>query len=101
RAGAPCAGGAGVDRGGRAAARPGPTGAAGGVVMRGMPSGLAGCLLCALLIRCPPAGIAWLLAARRRSAIGEWHAVTAGGGRSLFAAPDVARAGDGWRAEDR
>jgi len=25
------------------------------------------CLLCALLILCPPAGIAWLLAARRRS----------------------------------
>lgn len=25
------------------------------------------CLLCALLILCPPAGIAWLLAARRRA----------------------------------
>jgi hypothetical protein len=25
------------------------------------------CLLCALLICCPPAGIAWLLAARRRA----------------------------------
>jgi hypothetical protein len=29
--------------------------------------GVDRCLLCALLILCPPAGIAWLLAARRRS----------------------------------
>lgn len=29
--------------------------------------GVDRCLLCALLICCPPAGIAWLLAARRRS----------------------------------
>ena len=31
-----------------------------------VPDGLDRCLLCALLICCPPAGIAWLLAARRR-----------------------------------
>jgi hypothetical protein len=29
--------------------------------------GVDRCLLCALLICCPPAGIAWLLAARRRA----------------------------------
>jgi hypothetical protein len=29
------------------------------------------CLLCALLVLCPPAGIAWLLAARRRSRPGR------------------------------
>jgi hypothetical protein len=28
------------------------------------------CLLCALLVCCPPAGIAWLLAARRRARAG-------------------------------
>ena len=32
-----------------------------------MPGGLDRCLLCALLICCPPAGIAWLLAARYRA----------------------------------
>jgi Domain of unknown function (DUF1707) len=31
------------------------------------PAGVDRCLLCALLICCPPAGIAWLLAARRRA----------------------------------
>jgi|SRR5215468_2061039 len=80
---------------------PSPARATGRAVMGGMPYGLDWCLLCALLILCPPAGIAWLLAARRRPAMGQRHAVTAGGGRSLFVAPDVARAGDGWRAEDR
>jgi hypothetical protein len=63
--------------------------------------GLDRCLLCALLILCPPAGIAWLLAARHRWGAGRRHAVTAGGGRSVSAAPGAARAGDGWRAEDR
>jgi hypothetical protein len=29
--------------------------------------GMDRCLLCALLICCPPAGIAWLIAARRRA----------------------------------
>ena len=79
---------------------PGPAHAARAVV-GGMPYRLDWCLLCALLILCPPAAIAWLLTARHRSAMGQRHAVTAGGGRSLFAAPDAAWAGDGWRAEDR
>lgn len=33
--------------------------------------GVDRCALCALLILCPPAGIAWLLAARRRSRPGR------------------------------
>jgi hypothetical protein len=33
--------------------------------------GVDRCLLCALLVLCPPAGIAWLLAARRRSRPGR------------------------------
>lgn len=32
-----------------------------------VPDGVNRCLLCALLLCCPPAGIAWLLAARRRA----------------------------------
>jgi Domain of unknown function (DUF1707) len=32
-----------------------------------VPGDVDRCLLCALLICCPPAGIAWLLAARRRA----------------------------------
>lgn len=32
-----------------------------------IPGEMDRCLLCALLILCPPAGIAWLLAARRRA----------------------------------
>ena len=79
----------------------GPAHAAGRTLIAGMPYGLDWCLLCALLILCPPAAIAWLLTARRRSAMGQRLAGTAGGGRSLFAAPDAAWAGDGWRAEDR
>jgi hypothetical protein len=35
-----------------------------------VPDGVDRCLLCALLICCPPAGIAWLLAARRRARAG-------------------------------
>ena len=79
---------------------PGPAHAARAVV-GGMPYGLDWCLLCALLILCPPVGIALLLAAWHRSAAGQRHAVTAGGGRPVFAAPDAVRVGDGWRAEDR
>lgn len=59
------------------------------------------CLLCALLILCPPAGIAWLLAARRCSCAGLRHPVTAGGSQPVSAAHDVARPREGWRAEDR
>src|SRR5690348_17899190 len=61
--------------------------------------GLDWCLLCALLILCPPAGIALLLAAWHRSAAGRRHAATAGGGRPVFAASDAAGAGDG-RSEE-
>jgi hypothetical protein len=79
---------------------PAPVHAAGRSLIAGAPYGLDWCLLCALLILCPPAGIALLLAAWHRSAAGRRHAVTAGG-QPVFAAPDAARAGDGWRAEDR
>ena len=56
---------------------PGPAHGARAVV-GGMPYGLDWCLLCALLILCPPAAIAWLLAARHRSSMGQRHAVPAG-----------------------
>jgi hypothetical protein len=46
---------------------PGPADEAGGRQLVRVPDdGADRCLLCALLILCPPAGIAWLLAARRR-----------------------------------
>ena len=64
------------------------------------PCGVDRCLLCALLILCPPAGIAWLLVARHRCGAGRRHAATAGG-QPVLAAPGAARGGDGWRAEDR
>ena len=80
---------------------PGPAHAAGRALMAGVPYGLDWCLLCALLILCPPAGIAWLLAARHRPGAGQRHAVTAGGSLSVSAAPGAGRTGDGWRAEDR
>jgi Domain of unknown function (DUF1707) len=35
-----------------------------------VPDGVDRCVLCALLICCPPAGIAWLLTARRRARAG-------------------------------
>ena len=71
------------------------------VAVAGAADGLDRCLLCALLILCPPAGIAWLLAARHRPGAGQRHAVTAGGSLSVSAAPGAGRTGDGWRAEDR
>jgi hypothetical protein len=46
---------------------PGPGGDAGRRQPALVPDGVDRCLLCALLICCPPAGIAWLLAARRRT----------------------------------
>jgi hypothetical protein len=66
-----------------------------------MPAGPDRCLLCALLIVCPPAGIAWLLAARHRSHAGQRRAVTAAGARSSGAGGAAARAVDGRHAEDR
>jgi uncharacterized protein DUF1707 len=49
---------------------PGPVGNAGSRQASLVPDGVDRCLLCALLICCPPAGIAWLLAARRRGRVG-------------------------------
>ncbi len=72
-----------------------------GRAMAGMFDGLDRCLLCALLILCPPAGIAWLLATRHRPGASQRHAVTTRGGRPVFAALAAARAGEGRRAEDR
>ena len=75
---------------------------AAGPAATGMRDGLDWCLLCALLICCPPAGIAWLLAARHRARAGQRHALTAAGDASSFGASGTAgRAGDGRRAEDR
>jgi DUF1707 SHOCT-like domain len=51
---------------------PGPADEAGGRQPARVPDdGVDRCLLCALLILCPPAGIAWLLAARRRPALAQ------------------------------
>ena len=54
---------------------PGPAGDAGARrAVLAPDDGVDRCLLCALLICCPPAGIAWLLAARRRSRPGQGSA---------------------------
>jgi hypothetical protein len=82
----------------RPADSPSPAGTAGQTVT-GVP-GLDRCLLCALLCLCPPAGIAWLLAARHRRGTSRRDAVTTGG-RPVSAAAGAAQAGDEWRAEDR
>lgn len=79
---------------------PDPADAAGPVVAGG-PGGPDWCLLCALLIACPPAGIAWLLAVRHRSRAGQWHAVTASGAGGSGAGGAAARGVEGQRAEDR
>jgi Domain of unknown function (DUF1707) len=59
---------------------------------RAVPRDVDPCLLCALLICCPPAAIAWLLAARRRSRHGP--------GRRLAPVPagraGTAMRGGGW-----
>jgi hypothetical protein len=87
---------------------PGPADAAGRAVTPGAPYGLDRCLVCALLILCPPAGIAWLLAALYRRRAGQHQAAatafgpaSAGPGGSCAPSGLVTRAGDGWRAEDR
>jgi len=79
---------------------PGPAQAA-GPPATGMPAGLNHCLLCALLICCPPAGIAWLLAARHRAHAAQRHALTAAGPPSSGYGDAAVQAGAGWRAEDR
>ena len=79
---------------------PGPADAA-RPAATGVPNGLQHCLLGALLICCPPAGIAWLLA-RRRSRTGQRHAMTAAGDPSISGpAGATIWAGDEPRAEDR
>jgi hypothetical protein len=65
------------------------------------PDGLDPCLLCALLICCPPAGIAWLLASRRRAHAARRHALTAAGPACSGGRRGASLAGDGRRAEDR
>lgn len=79
---------------------PGPADTAGRAVA-GRPGGLDRCLMCALLITCPPAGIAWLLA-RHRSRASHRRALTAASRPSLCG-PGGAPAGTGSerRAEDR
>lgn len=79
---------------------PDPADAAGPVVAGG-PEGPDWCLLCALLIVCPPAGIAWLLASWHRSRAPQRRAVTAAGAWSTGAGGAAARGVEGWRAEDR
>ncbi len=66
----------------------------------GMADGLDRCLLCALLICCPPAGIAWLLAARRRARAAQRHALAAAASSSSGCGAAVWTE-VGWRAEDR
>jgi hypothetical protein len=72
-----------------------------GQVVAGVPDGADRCLLCALLICCPPAGIAWLLVSRHRSRAGQQRVRTAAGGPAASGRGGAAvRAGNGWRAED-
>jgi hypothetical protein len=72
-----------------------------GQAATGMADSLDRCLLCVLLICCPPAGIAWLLAARRRARAGQRQALTVAGRPSGGRGGAAVRAGAGWRAEDR
>ena len=67
----------------------------------GVSGGLDRCLLCALLICCPPAGIAWLLAAGLRARAARRNALTAIGPPSPGCGGAAVGAGVGQRAEDR
>ena len=79
---------------------PDPANAA-GVAVAGVPDGLDRCLLCALLIMCPPAGIAWLLTARHRSRASLRRARSAARGLSVAGASGAAaQTGNGRHAED-
>jgi hypothetical protein len=88
---------------------PRPAGDAGGrQAVRVRDDGVDRCLLCALLILWPPAGIAWLLAAWRRSRPGpgpaQGPAPAAGDGLEYMAAVRTRRRSLGGRdrhAEDR
>jgi hypothetical protein len=59
-----------------------------------MPQGVDRCLLCALLVLCPPAGIAWLLAARRRSRPGRGQPLALGQAAGQAGQPARRQAGD-------
>ncbi len=73
---------------------PAQTSAAYALPAAGQPPGDAGrCPLCALLISCPPAGIAWLVASWRRAR------ARADGPGAVW--PASARDGNGKHAEDR
>ena len=75
--------------------------AAAGRPVAGRTDGLDRCLLYALLICCPPAGIAWLLAARHRARASRHRVLAAVGPAAYGPAGNAVRARDGWRAEDR
>lgn len=77
---------------------PGPSNVP-GQAAQGEPGDLDRCLLCALLICCPPAGIAWLLAARHRARTGQRHALAAT--PSAAAGGTAALPGAGPSAENR
>lgn len=78
---------------------PGPASAA-GPAMTGVPGELDRCLLYALLVFCPPAGIAWLLASRHRPRAARRPVLTPAGWPS-YPAGTAVRAGDVRHAEDR
>lgn len=69
-----------------------------GQTAQGEPADLDRCLLCAL-IRCPPAGIGWLLATWHRARTGQRHALTAT--PPSAAGGTAALAGAGRHAENR
>jgi Domain of unknown function (DUF1707) len=70
-----------------------------GQAAQGVPGDLDRCLLCALLICFPPAGIAWLLAARHRARTGQHHTLAVA--PSAAAGGTAALPGAGPRAENR
>lgn len=77
---------------------PAPAGAsAGPVPASGIPAGPDLCLLCLLLIVCPPAGIGWWLLSRRRSPADPHQPLP------VAAAPESGTISEygGWRAQDR
>jgi hypothetical protein len=59
-----------------------------------MPEGVDRCLLCAMLVLCPPAGIAWLLTARRRSRLGRGQPLALGEAGALPGQPARRQAGN-------
>jgi Domain of unknown function (DUF1707) len=66
-----------------------------------MPGGVDRCLLCALLVLCPPAGIAWLLAARRRSRPDRGRPLVLGQAAGWAGHPARRQAGDALRLSTR